>query len=322
MRAIVQRRYGAPEVLTVEEVATPSPGSGEVLVRVEAATVSTAQMALRKGRPFAARLVTGLRRPKEPVPGSDLAGEVVGLGQATTRFEVGDRVVGATGTGFGAHAEYVRVPEEAVAPIPPALDPGSAVAIVEGGLTALPFLRDTADLQAGQRVLVNGAAGAVGAAAVQLSKHIGAHVTAVCSERHADLVRDLGADRVIDYAIEDFTRSDERYDVVFDAVGKSSFGAAGRVLEEGGTYMTTVIGPRILFQMPWSSRFGSKRAAIAFTGLRKPSDKGKDLRLLMDLAASGAIRPVIDRRFPLEGSIEAHRYVERGHKQGAVVLTV
>jgi NADPH:quinone reductase-like Zn-dependent oxidoreductase len=322
MKAVVQYRYGPPEVLSMADIATPQAGPGEILVRVRATTVSSAQMALRKGRPLFARLMTGLRRPHDPVPGSELAGEVAAIGDSMAKVSVGDVVVGATGSGFGAHAEYVRVPEEAVAPIPSPLDAEAAVAICEGGLTALPFLRDTADLRPGQRVLVNGAAGSVGSAAVQIAKHIGADVTGVCSERSAELVRSLGADRVIDYAAEDFTRSDEAWDVVFDAVGKSSFGSASRVLSEGGIYMTTVIGARIMPQMLWTSRFGSKRAAITFTGLRTPADKGADMRLLMELAVAGSIRPVIDRRFPLDQSVEAHHYVEHGHKQGAVVLTV
>ncbi len=322
MKAVVQRRYGPPDVLAVQQVATPTPAPGEVLVRVRASTVSTAQMALRKGRPLFARLVTGVRRPKEAIPGSEVAGEVVATGSGVTSVQVGERVVAATGAGFGAHAEFARVPADALATIPTDVSPDDAVAIAEGGLTALPFLRDTAGVHEGQRVLINGAAGSVGSAAVQLAKHLGAEVTAVCSARSADLVRSLGADRVIDYNVDDFTHSNETYDVVFDAVGKSSFGRAGAVLREGGIYMTTVIGARIVPQMLWTSRFGSKRAAIAFTGLRKASDKGRDLRLLMELAQAGAIRPVIDRRFPLDESIEAHRYVERGHKQGVVVLSV
>jgi NADPH:quinone reductase-like Zn-dependent oxidoreductase len=322
MKAVVQRRYGAPEVLAVGQVDTPVAGSGEALVRVRASTVSTAQMALRKGRPLFARLLTGMRRPKEAVPGSELAGEVVATGTGVASVQAGDRIVAATGAGFGAHAEYARVPAEALATIPADVSDEEAVAIGEGGLVALPFLRDTAGLRPGQRVLINGAAGSVGSAAVQLAKHLGADVTAVCSARSSELVSSLAADRVIDYAVTDFTRSGERYDVIFDAAGKSSFGRSRAVLEDGGIYMTTVIGLRIVPQMFWTSRFGRKRAAITFTGLRKPPDKGRDLRYLMELAAAGQIRAVIDRRYPLEDSVEAHRYVESGHKQGAVVLTV
>jgi NADPH:quinone reductase-like Zn-dependent oxidoreductase len=322
MKAIVQHRYGPPEVLTVAQIATPEPGGDQALVRVEASTVSTAQMALRKGRPVIARMMTGLRRPKEPIPGSELAGEVVATGVGTNGVRVGDRIVAATGTGFGGHAEYACVPAAALATIPRDVTTQDAVAIAEGGLTALPFLRDTAQLQSGQRVLINGAAGSVGSAAVQIAKHLGAEVTAVCSGRSAELVRSLGADRVVDYATEDFTQSDTTYDVVFDAVGKSSFGRAQRVVRDGGIYMSTVIGAGILARMLWTKRFGDKRAAITFTGLRKPAQKGEDLRLLMQLAHSGAIRPVIDRRYPIDESIEAHRYVETGRKHGAVVLTV
>jgi NADPH:quinone reductase-like Zn-dependent oxidoreductase len=322
MKAVVQRRYGPPDVLSVERIDTPTAGPDEALVEVRASTVSTAQMALRKGRPLFARLLTGLRQPKEAVPGSELAGEVVALGERVTGVRVGDRIVAATGAGFGAHAEYASVPADALATIPAGISDEEAVAIGEGGLVALPFLRDTAGLTAGQRVLINGAAGSVGSAAVQLARHLGADVTAVCGARSADLARSLGADRVIDYTVEDFTRSAERYDVVFDAAGKSSFSRAAAVLKDGGIYMTTVIGLRIVPLMAWTSRFGRKRAAITFTGLRKPAAKGADLRLLMGLAEAKAIRAVIDRRYPLDASVEAHRYVEGGHKQGAVVLTV
>jgi NADPH:quinone reductase-like Zn-dependent oxidoreductase len=214
------------------------------------------------------------------------------------------------------------VPGAAIAPIPEGVESADAVAMAEGGLTALPFLRDTAGLHAGQRIVINGAAGAVGSAAVQLAKHLGAEVTAVCSAGRADLVRSLGADRIIDYAQEDFTHTDQPYDVVFDAVGRSSFGRARQALRDGGIYMTTVIGARIVPQMLWTSKVGSRRAAIAFTGLRSPADKGQDLRTLMELAASGSFRAVIDRSFTLADSVAAHRYVEQGRKHGAVVLTV
>jgi NADPH:quinone reductase-like Zn-dependent oxidoreductase len=323
MKAVVNREYGGPDVLRLEEVETPRPGRGEVLVRVRASTVSTAQMALRRGRPFFARLLTGLQRPKEVIGGSEIAGEVAAVGEGVTHFREGEAVMGATGAGFGAHAEYVCIPEDgALARQPAEVAHGDAVAVCEGSLTALPFLRDVAQLKPGEQILINGAAGGVGTAAVQLAKHLGADVTAVCSARHADLVSSLGADRVIDYATEDFTRSGARYDVVFDAAGKSSFGKAGRVLRDGGVYMTTVIGLRILPQMLWTSRFGRKRAAITFTGLRKPAEKAADLQYIAGLVEAGKVRPVVDRKFPLESAAEAHRYVESGKKQGIVVLTV
>lgn len=228
MKAVVQHRYGPPDVLAVEHVDTPAAGQDEALVRVRASTVSTAQMAIRKGRPLFARLVTGMRQPKEAVPGSELAGDVVGTGDGVASVQVGDRVVAATGAGFGAHAEYACVPAEALAKIPADVGDEEAVAICEGGLVALPFLRDTAGLRSGQGVLINGAAGSVGSAAIQVAKHLGADVTAVCSGRHAELVKSLGADRVLDYTVDDFTRSSDRYDVVFDTVGKSSLGEPAR----------------------------------------------------------------------------------------------
>lgn len=311
--------YGPPEVLRVGDMPAPAPGPNEVLVRVRAASVSQAEMALRRGMPVA-RLVTGLRRPKHPVPGSELAGEVEAVGAAVTRFKPGDRVVAATGDTFGAHAEYCCLPEDgALAAQPAGFSHEEAVAMAEGGLTALPFLRDTARVQPGEHVVVNGASGAVGTAAVQIAKALGAHVTGVCGPAHVGLVASLGADEVVDYTETDFARVVEAYDVVFDAVGKSSFGRVRRALRPGGRYVTTTISAGI-FPAMLASRLGSRRAAIAFTGLRRPAERARDLATLGELMATGRMRAVIDRRFALEDVAEAHRYVEAGHKQGSVVL--
>jgi NADPH:quinone reductase-like Zn-dependent oxidoreductase len=322
MKAIVYQRYGSPDVVRLEEIDDPAPRDNEVLIRVHATTVSTAGMAARKGDPFIARLFTGLRRPKK-IPGSELAGEVEAAGKDVQLFSEGDQVVAATGAGAGAHAEYICVAEDgALARKPADATLEEAVAVCEGGLTALPFLRDKGRIQSGQSVLINGASGAVGTAAVQLAKHFGAEVTGVCSTRHLDLVRSLGADEVIDYTTVDFTQTDKTYDIIFDAVGKSSFLRCRGSLNEGGVYLTTVPSLAILPQMLWTSRIGSKRAAIAFTGLRPPREMAKDLDFLGELMGAGGIRPVIDRRYPLEQTAEAHRYVETGHKQGSVVITV
>ena len=322
MKAIVYQKYGSPDVVRVEEVPEPTPKDNEVLIRVRATTVSTAEMAGRKGDPFIARLFTGLRRPKK-IPGSELAGDVESTGKEVQRFTEGDQIVAATGADLGAHAEYVCVAEDgALARKPADATYEEAVAVCEAGLTALPFLRDKGRIQSGQSVLINGASGAVGTGAVQLAKHFGAEVTGVCSTKHLDLVRSLGADEVIDYTTQDFTGTGETYDIIFDAVGKSSFSRCRGSLKEHGVYLTTVPSLAIFPQMLWTSKIGSRRAAIALTGLRPPREKVKDLVLCGELMGTGDIRPVIDRSYRLEQAAEAHRYVETGHKQGSVVITL
>ena len=323
MKAIVYREYGGPEVLHVEALEAPSPGPGELVIRVTATTVSTAEMAMRSGRPFFARFVSGLRKPKHAtIPGSELAGEVAAIGPDVTGFSVGDRVVASTGAGLGANAELTRVPADgAVARIPDGVSYEDAVTICEGGLTALPFLRDAGRIAPGERVLVNGASGAVGTAAAQLAKHLGAHVTGVCGPASVELVASLGADEVIDYRSTDFTTNGQTYDIVFDVAGKSSFSRCRRSLNRGGRYLRTVPSLAILAQMLVTSRAGSRRATIMFTGLRKSADKAKDLAFLMDLLGTGRMRAVIGRRFRLEESVAAHQFVEGDGKQGSVVLT-
>ena len=321
MRAAVQDRYGAPDALRVAEVPTPQPGAGEVLVRVRAAVVSATDAIARRGVPYFTRLVFGLRRPKFVVLGTDFAGEVAAVGPAVTRFSVGDRVFGTTAPAFRAHAEYVCLPETgALAPAPAGLDDAQAAALVDA--TALSFLRDTAKLRAGQAILVYGASGGVGTSAVQFARHFGAEVTAVCGGANADLVRGLGAAGVIDYTREDFTRSGRTYDVVFDAVGKSSFARCRGSLKPGGVYMTTGVSAAVLLQSVWTSRFGDRRAATAFTGMRPAAEKAKDLAFITPLAESGAVVPVIEASYPLAEIAAAHRHVDTGHKKGNVVVTI
>lgn len=319
MKAVIHRSFGPPEVLSVEEVPKPTPEAGELLIRVRAAALTAVDCAARRGKPFAARLAFGPFRPRNPVLGGTCAGEVESVGAGVRRFADGDQVL-AIGGSFGMHAEYVCVREDsAVTVMPAGLTHSESVAAVEGALTALPFLRDAANLGAGQSILVNGASGSVGAAAVQLARHFGAEVTGVCSAANAELVRSLGAHEVIDYTTEDFARRGRTYDVVFDAVGKSSFAHCRGVLERGGIYLTTVAGPAVLGRMLWT-RFGSRKARTAFTGLRPPREKARDLALLAELAEAGAIRPVVDRSYPLELAAEAHGYVDTGRKRSTVVM--
>ncbi|MFC3522775.1 NAD(P)-dependent alcohol dehydrogenase [Streptomonospora nanhaiensis] len=323
MRAAVCRRYGPPDVLGVEQVPVPRPGDTGVLVRVEATTVDRADSAARMGAPALARLAFGLRRPRNPVLGSAAAGVVAARGAGVEDLRVGDPVVGVTGTSFGAHAEYVVLARAGVTALPAGISPETAVALADGGLTALPFLRDHARLRRGRRVLVNGASGSVGSAAVQLAKHLGATVTGVCGTANTELVAGLGADEVIDRTTADFTRTAPHgaYDLVFDAVGTSGFARCRPLLKQGGAYLTPVPSPAVLLQTAWTARFGRHRAAVAFTGLRPAEARAADLAHLLALAAAGDMRPVIDSRYPLQQAVQAHRRVDTGHKTGVVVLT-
>lgn len=315
MRAATYRRYGAPQVVTIEDRDRPVPALGEVLIRVAAASVGAADSAARLGEPRAARLFFGLPRPRVAVLGSDFAGVVESVGDGVTRFAAGDRVFGASGATLGCHAEYLARPADgAIAALPAEVSFEQAVALTDGALTALPFLRDTARIQSGHRVLVNGASGAVGSAAVQLAVHFGARVTAVTSSGNLELARDLGAHDTIDYTTTDFTESGRTFDIVFDAVGKSSFWRARRVLSPHGIYLSTVPGV-ILLQALFT-----KRAAISFTGLRKDADKRPDLVELARLARAGALRPLVDGIHPLDDMVAAHARVDSGRKRGTVVV--
>ena len=322
MKAIVYTKYGPPEVLQLKEVEKPTPKDNQVLIRICATTVTAVDSIFRKGDQVFARLFTGLIKPKNRTLGSELAGEIEAVGKDVKRFKVGDQVFAGT-DGFGAHAEYICLSEEAVLITKPAnMTYGEAAAVCGSVLTALPFLRDEANIQSGQKVLINGASGSIGTVAVQLAKYFGAEVTGVCSTTNLELVRSLGADKVIDYTKEDFTKNGQTYDIIFDTVGKSSFSRCKGSLKQTGVYLTTVLTLTILLQMFWTSKIDSKRAIIAFTGLRPANEKIEDLIFLKELIEAGKIKSVIDRRYPLEQIAEAHRYVEKGHKKGNVVITL
>jgi NADPH:quinone reductase-like Zn-dependent oxidoreductase len=321
MKAIVYTEYGTPDVLRIQELEKPVPEDNEVLIKIYAATVSSEDCTFRKGRPFVARSATGLLKPKLNTLGSYLSGKIEAVGKSVTRFKVGDQVFGATGAEFGAHAEYICLSEEGALVLKPAnLNHGEAVSVCSGGLTALPFLRNAGKIQSGQKVLINGASGSVGSAAVQLARYFGAEVTGVCSSANVELVKSLGADKVIDYTKEDFTQGGETYDIIFDTVGKSSFSRCKGSLKPGGIYLLTVLTWPILWQMLWTAKIGNKRATITFTGLRSDNEKREDLNFLKELAKSGKVKPVIDKSYSLEQAVEAHRYVDTGHKKGNVVL--
>jgi NADPH:quinone reductase-like Zn-dependent oxidoreductase len=319
MRAAVRTRYGPPDVVRVVEVEKPAAKDHEVLVRVHATTVNRTDCGLRAAKPFIYRFFLGLRRPRLTVLGNEFAGQVEAVGAGVTSFEVGDRVFGFSGTVFGAHAEYLTMPEDGMlATMPTELSYEEAAPSTEGSLYALSAIR-TAKLQRGQGVLVNGATGAIGSAAVQLLRELGAEVTAVCGTEHMELVRGLGADRVIDYTAEDFTRDGQRYDVVFDAVGKSSFGRCRRLLKPGGIYLSTDLGPLSLNPVLAlvTPLFGGRRVRFPI-----PRQDQGTVVYVKERIESGTFRPITDRRYRLDQIVEAYRYVETGRKVGSVVISV
>ena len=324
MRAVVYDSYGPPEVLRLEEVEKPTPKEDEVLVRVHATTVNRLDVHTREAnRPsgpavmLLSRLVSGLRRPRQPILGSEFAGEVEAVGAAVTEFAVGDRVFGNSGLGFGAHAEFMCMREAGrIAHMPAGASFEEAAPVCDGALNALWCLK-VAELQKGLRVLVYGASGAIGTAGVQLAKYFGADVTAVCNTKNLELVRSLGADRVIDYTREDFTKNGQTYDVIFDAVGKHSFARCKDSLNPGGVYLPTD-GFRNLVLALWTSRFGDRKVRFQLP----PRYAKKDVQFLKELIEAGRFRAVIDRCYPLEDVVEASRYVETGQKTGNVVLTI
>ena len=324
MRAAVFDRYGPPDVVCIKEVERPTPGDNELLVKIHVTTVNRTDCGYRRASPFVLRFWTGLLRPtKRPTLGTEFAGEVEAVGSSVTSFAVGERVFGYVEGAFGAHAQYLAVPEDgSLAAIPAELTYEEAAPATEGSHYALSSLT-RAGVRSGQDVLVNGATGAIGSAAVQLLKTLGVRVTAVCDTAHVELVRGLGADKVVDYTVEDFTQDDLRYDIVFDAVGKSSFGRCRRLLKPGGVYVSSDGGP--WFQnavlplvTPLARRFlDGQRVVFPF-----PKIDQAMVRRFAQLMESGAFRPVIDRRYALVEIVEAYRYVETGRKTGNVVIVV
>jgi NADPH:quinone reductase-like Zn-dependent oxidoreductase len=320
MRIVTQSRYGGPEVLQIRDVPRPVPRENEILVRVEAFSVTLPDCAFRKADPFVVRFFAGLLRPRELVLGDDIGGVVAAVGSKVTRFAIGDAVFGSVGANLGGAAEYVCLSQdEAIVVRPAGLDAGEGAGLAYGYLTAMPFMRDEAQIKPGDRVLINGAAGSVGYPAVQLARHLGAEVTAVCSGRNAELVRSLGADHVIDRTVTDFTTARATYDVIFDAVGKSSFGRCEAALKPSGIYLTTVPSFAIVWHM-LTKRGQGKRARLATTGLRPTAAKLADMTLLAQLVETGVLRAVIDKRYPLAKVAEAHRYIETESKAGDVVV--
>ncbi len=317
MKAIVYTHYGPPEVLQLKEVEKPSPKGNEILLRVKATAVNSGDWRLRKAEPFAVRFIFGLMKPKINILGSVFSGEVERVGNEVRLFKIGDQVFGHTDMHLGAYAEYKCLPENGTLALKPeSLTHTEAAVIPFGGTTALHFIKKAA-LKPGQKVLINGASGAVGSAAVQLAKHFGAIVTGVCSTANIDLVKSLGAHQAIDYTREDFTQNGETYDVIFDTVNKVSFSRSLKSLNKSGLLILSAAGMSEMFQGFWTSSTSSKKV---LTGVI--SHSAEDIIFLKELIETGKLKPVIDKTYSLAQIAEAHAYVEKGHKKGNVAITL
>lgn len=319
MKAAVYTNYGPPEIVKITSVNKPVPKDDEVLIKVHASTVNRTDCGFRSANYFIVRFFSGLFRPKNKVLGCEYAGQIEAIGKHVTSFKIGDRVFGFNDATFGAHAEYMIVKEDsAMSTIPSDIEYDRAAAITEGAHYALCDIR-AAKITAGQNVLVNGATGAIGSAAVQIIKHLGATVTAVCATKHMDLVTSLGADKVIDYTKQDFTQLQEKFDVIFDAVGKSSYGKCKPLLKSKGIYMSTELG--YMSQNPFlaliTPLFGGKKLLFPI-----PTSSKKDVEFLKQLVVNKEFNPVIDKKYPLEQIVEAYTYVESGQKTGNVIITI
>ena len=322
MRAITYQEYGNTEVLTLSQLAQPTPKDNEILVKIFASTVTPVDIAFLKGDPYMARLFTGLFKPKNKILGTELSGEIVGIGKNVTKYKIGDAIFASPADGHSAHAEYICLPEDgAQARMADDWNYEQAAAICNGSLAALPYLRDAGKIKPGDRVLIIGASGSLGTVAVQLAKEFGAHVTGVCSGKNVALVDSLGADEVIDYNLQDFTQNQIKYDIIFDTIGKSNFHKCRNNLTAKGRYLTTGVGfsnvPAMLFGNMW----GGKQVVFAATGLRKAAEQIVDLAFIKNLIINGKLKITIDRTYSFEQIADAFSYVDKGHKVGNVVVT-
>jgi len=324
MKAVVYSKYGPPDVLQLRDVEKPIPKDNEIRIKIYATTVTSGDVIVRSFKhiplflwlPF--RIATGFTKPKKPTQGSDFAGEIDAVGENVKLFKTGDRVFGIDGDGLGAYAEYKCLSETAALTIMPGnMDFEEAAAIPFGAHTALCFLKDKGHIQPGQKVLIYGASSSVGSAAVQIAKYYEAEVTGVCSTTNINMVKSLGADKVIDYTQEDFSKNGETYDIIFDAVTKSSYSQCKNSLSAKGFYMATFPSMSLILQMLWTSIAGGRKVIHSVAAERK-----EDMVFFKQLIETGKLKAVIDKCYPLEEIAEAHRYVEQGHKKGNVVMTV
>lgn len=322
MKAIFCPKYGPPEVLQLKEVKKPVPKYNELLIRVYTVLVGIEDPIQRKGKPYFGRVFVGLTKPKKPILGTEFCGEIEEVGKDVKLFKKGDRVFGVTGAGFGCYAEYMCMPEAGLLSIKPPNMTDEEAAPVCGALAAWNLLKAIANIQSGQEVLIYGASGSIGSAAVQIAKVFGAEVTGVCSSSNLDMVKSLGADKVIDISDEDFTQNGLTYDIIVNTSGKSSSLHFKNSLNKNGFYLTTYPTISILFQTFWTSMFNSKKVVFSATGLKPVSERLAFLKELIKLFKEGKLKTIIDHSFQLEQMIEAHRYVERGLERGNVVVNI
>jgi len=322
MKAIITTAYGTPEIFKLDNVAKPDAKSNEILIRIHASSVTKADTMMRTGKPYIGRLMLGLTKPKNPIWGTGFAGVVESVGTDVTKFKIGDRVFGENIDTMGAYAEYVTVPEDGiVAPLPKNLSFGEAAGMCDGGITSLNFLTNLGNIQAGQKVLINGASGSLGTAAVQIAKHFGAEVTGVCSTKNVEMVKELGADHVIDYTKYDFTSLTNAFDLIYDTVGARSFAECRNALTEKGIYASPVLGMPLLSDMMVTSVFGKKKAKFSATGTLPVKETKRLLNILIEIIEAGNLKGILDRTYPLEYLADAHEYIDKGHKRGNVVLS-
>ena len=322
MKAIVYTKYGAPDVLKLKEVSQPVPAENEVLIKIVATTVNRTDCATIRAKPFFMRMATGLFKPKKQIPGTEFAGEIEAVGKSVSSLKVGDKVFGFDDQGTGAHAQYTTISEGKVVMMPDGATYEQAAASVEGAHYAYNFINKVS-LEKGQKVLVNGATGAIGSAAVQLLKYFDVNVTAVCATKNIELVKSLGANRVIDYTKEDFTKDETKYNFVFDTVGKSSFFKCKHLLQPGGVYISSDLGymAQNIF-LPFITPLIKAIIGNKKTIFPMPVDVRGSIVLIKRLIEQGEFKAVIDRKYPLEQIVEAYRYVEKGQKTGNVIITV
>lgn len=317
MKAIVCTQYGAPEFLKLVEVEKPAPKENEVLIKIHATSVTSGDARIRRADPFIIRLLFGWKNPRQSVLGVVVSGEVEAVGNAVTKFKVGDQVFGSAGMDFGAHAEYVSVSEDAMITLKPTSMSYEEAAAIPFGATAALYFLNAANIKPGQKVLIYGASGAIGTLAIQMAKNKGAKVTAVCSTSNLEMVKTLGADNAIDYTKEDFTKKGESYDVIFDVVGKSSFWGALKSLNKNGYLLMASAGMGLLLGSGILSLFMSKKI---LSGMIKTT--AKDMNSIKQLIESGKLKAVIDKIYPLEQTALAHAHVDTGHKKGNVIISI
>jgi NADPH:quinone reductase-like Zn-dependent oxidoreductase len=323
MKAIISTGYGGPEILQLQVVDKPTPKENEVLVIIQAAAITTAGTMMRTGYPIIGRLYLGLTKPRNPIPGTSFSGVVENIGRDVADFDIGDKVFGESLETFGTHAEYVCIKEDGIIThMPENISFEQVGGVGDGPMTSWNFLQELTQLQAGQSILINGASGSLGTAAIQIAKHLGAIVTGVCSTQNIELVKSLGADHVIDYKKEDFTQNGKTYDIIYDTVGKSTFSKCKKSLTENGEYLSPVLGMSLLGQVLWTSIFGKKKAKFSATGMLPIAKTKSFLKKIKKLYATGELKTVIDKRYDLEDTAEAHSYIDTGRKKGNVVITL